>query len=126
MAIKSITRISTNADGVEGIGYSDHPVFSPDGSKLAFSIHAFNLVPSDTNGRSDIFVVKLADACVSPPPASTWPITPESARVGEADGTVKFTVSRLNFMLAQIVYVSTGGNQRAANECDCVTSWRAQ
>ncbi|WFU24390.1 VCBS domain-containing protein [Bradyrhizobium sp. CB1717] len=52
----AITVVSTNASGTQANGYSQTPVFSPDGTKLVFVSSASNLVPGDTNGSEDIFV----------------------------------------------------------------------
>jgi hypothetical protein len=60
MAIKSITRISTAAEGALGNGYGVELVFSPNGRFVAFESAASNLVPGDTNGSRDIFVMGLA------------------------------------------------------------------
>lgn len=53
------TRISTAQDGTEANGDSQDAVFSPDGTKVAFSSEASNLVAGDTNGAADIFVKDL-------------------------------------------------------------------
>jgi hypothetical protein len=56
----TITRVSTNADGEEAVGYSDAPAFSSDGTKLVFVSSARNLVDEDDdNGATDIFVKDL-------------------------------------------------------------------
>ncbi len=60
LATGAIERISTDAMGVQGNGYSDEPVFLPDGTKVAFRSDASNLVAGDTNGAADIFIVTLA------------------------------------------------------------------
>src|SRR5438477_265202 len=52
----SISLISAAADGTEGNRWSLDPVFSPDGTKVAFDSYASNLVPGDTNGANDIFI----------------------------------------------------------------------
>ena len=61
----AVTRLSTDADGAQGNNYSDNPVFSPDGSKVAFSSDAPNLVPGDTNGTTDIFIKDLSDTAAT-------------------------------------------------------------
>ena len=60
-----ITRISTDASGAQADGFSYEPVFSPDGTKVAFSSGASNLVPGDTNGAHDIFVKDLTTGVVT-------------------------------------------------------------
>src|SRR5437879_888020 len=60
-----ITRVSTAADGTQGNSSSLSPVFSPDGSKIAFTSFASNLVAGDTNGNPDIFVKDLASGAIT-------------------------------------------------------------
>lgn len=50
------TRLSVNDDGIEGNGESGYPDISGDGTRVVFESVASNLVLSDTNGVSDIFV----------------------------------------------------------------------
>ena len=54
------TRANVAADGTEANGVSYRPALSADGRTVAFSSNASNLVPGDTNGTSDIFVVTFA------------------------------------------------------------------
>ncbi len=55
-----ITLVSCKADGFTfGNADSFSPVFSPDGTKIAFASRASNLVSDDTNGVMDIFVKDL-------------------------------------------------------------------
>jgi hypothetical protein len=46
--------------GVQGNGYSSGWALSADGRLVAFGSLATNLVPSDTNGVTDVFVRALA------------------------------------------------------------------
>jgi Tol biopolymer transport system component len=50
-------RISVSSIGAEGNGWSDEASVSADGRFVAFSSLADNLVPGDTNGQRDIFVI---------------------------------------------------------------------
>jgi Tol biopolymer transport system component len=50
------TRVSVDSGGFQGIWDSSNPSISSDGRLVAFESYAFNLVPGDTNGWSDIFV----------------------------------------------------------------------
>ncbi|MEG4170409.1 MULTISPECIES: calcium-binding protein [unclassified Microcoleus] len=50
------TRVSTNSAGNEGNSNSNSASISTDGRFVAFHSSASNLVPGDTNNRSDIFV----------------------------------------------------------------------
>ena len=61
-----ITPVSVDATGlVQGDGGSYQPIFSPDGTKVAFYSDADNLVSGDTNGSSDIFVKDLTTGAVT-------------------------------------------------------------
>jgi Ca2+-binding RTX toxin-like protein len=64
LATGAISLVSTAADGTLGNGDSLYPVFSPDGTKVAFLSGASNLVPGDTNGESDLFVKTLAAGAI--------------------------------------------------------------
>jgi Tol biopolymer transport system component len=50
------TRVSVSTDGRQGDADSGHPCLSDDGRYVAFLSEASTLVPSDTNGWSDVFV----------------------------------------------------------------------
>ena len=49
-------RVSMDSAGNEGNGGSGGPAISADGRFVAFNSDATNLVPGDTNGRTDVFV----------------------------------------------------------------------
>jgi Tol biopolymer transport system component len=53
------TRVSVSSAGAQGNGDSDSATISADGRYVAFASTATNLVPADTNARSDIFVRDL-------------------------------------------------------------------
>lgn len=53
-------RVSVAASGAQGNGASSHPRISADGSVVAFSSIAFNLVDNDANGAFDVFVRDVA------------------------------------------------------------------
>ncbi len=57
--------VSTNASGVEGNGGNYAPVFSPDGTKVAFFSTSTNLVPNDTNGTVDLFIKDLTTGAIT-------------------------------------------------------------
>lgn len=52
--------ISRNSNNDESNGYSDFPGISSNGDVVAFYSEATNLVPNDTNNRSDIFWYKIS------------------------------------------------------------------
>jgi len=51
------TRVSVSEDGKEGDGMSSDPSISPDGRYVTYWSGATNLVPDDTNGKRDIFLI---------------------------------------------------------------------
>ncbi len=55
-----LTLISTSDGGVKSNGFCANPVFSADGSRVAFRSGATNLDPIDTDTEFDIFVKQLA------------------------------------------------------------------
>ncbi|MFO0983516.1 MAG: calcium-binding protein [Planctomycetota bacterium] len=62
------TRVSISSSGIEGDHDSYATAVSADGRFACFTSYASNLVPGDTNGRSDVFVHDLASGittCVS-------------------------------------------------------------
>jgi Tol biopolymer transport system component len=58
------TRISTAADGMEGLGDSNEAQFSPDGRFVVFESDANNLVAGDNNGQRDIFLKDLSTGAI--------------------------------------------------------------
>ena len=54
------TRVSVDSQGRQGNGLSGyHFAVSPDGTMVAFTSDATNLVPGDTNGQTDVFLRRL-------------------------------------------------------------------
>jgi Tol biopolymer transport system component len=53
---QDVTQVSTASDGTPADGDSSGPSISADGRFVAFLSSATNLVPSDTNGKADVFV----------------------------------------------------------------------
>ncbi len=53
---RTTERVSVASAGIEGHGWSDRPAISANGRFVAFVSAAPDLVPGDTNGRSDVFV----------------------------------------------------------------------
>jgi len=70
----STVRVSVDSNGAQANGFSFSPAISADGRYVAFASDATNLVPSDTNGFTDIFV---RDTCVGAPVGCT----PSTTRV---------------------------------------------
>jgi Cys-rich repeat protein len=56
-ATGAISRVSTGSGGVQANGASLTPAISADGRCVAFASAATNLVPGDTNGTYDVYVV---------------------------------------------------------------------
>ena len=60
----AVLRVSTDATGAQANSFSYHPVWSPDGTRVAFYSYASNLVPGDNNGSQDVFVKTLAGGAI--------------------------------------------------------------
>ncbi len=56
---RSVSRISTDSNGIEANRASYHPSFSSDGRYVAFSSSSDNLVADDTNEWQDVFLKDL-------------------------------------------------------------------
>lgn len=65
LATGLITRLSVGPGGVGGDGSSTGPVFSPDGTKVAFLSTASNLVLDDGAANRDLFIADLATGVVT-------------------------------------------------------------
>jgi Tol biopolymer transport system component len=50
------TRASVDSNGAQANGGSSHPFVSADGRYVLFESDATNLVPDDTNGKTDVFI----------------------------------------------------------------------
>lgn len=59
----AITRVSTGANGGQGTSSSERPVFSPDGTKIAFQSYS-QFVTGDT-GHTDLFVKDLSTGAIT-------------------------------------------------------------
>jgi Tol biopolymer transport system component len=55
----TVTRVSTDSDGLETDLGSSREVLSPDGTKLLFQSSVDDLVDGDTNGKKDVFIKDL-------------------------------------------------------------------
>jgi len=55
--------VSLDSEGNQGNGDSNRPVISADAHYVTFTSAASNLVPDDTNGVQDVFVIELPFAC---------------------------------------------------------------
>ena len=64
LATGAIQRVSTDAASTQANDDSYYPQWSPDGTQIAFSSRASNLVVGDTNYTSDVFVKTLASGAV--------------------------------------------------------------
>ena len=105
----AITRISTDSSGAQANGYNGVAVFSADGTKIAFSSGATNLVTGDTNGHTDIFVKDLVTGTVTLVSTSTAGVqaNDDSTEFAfSADGTkVAFSSAANNLVAGDANYV---------------------
>jgi len=99
----TVTRVSTDSSGAQANGYSGRAVFSADGTKIAFSSGATNLVAGDANGHTDIFVKDLVTGAVTLVSTSTAGVqaNDDSADFAfSADGTKVAFYSPANNLVA--------------------------
>jgi Tol biopolymer transport system component len=61
----STARVSLGSGEVQGDGMSSDPSISPDGRYVTFWSGATNLVPDDTNGKRDIFLVDREQGAIT-------------------------------------------------------------
>jgi hypothetical protein len=81
-AAGAVRLVSAGQDGAAADAPSYHPLVARDGEGwiVAFDSDATNLVPGDTNGATDVFLVRLDSGATSPvPPAPTAPSPPRRA-----------------------------------------------
>ncbi len=60
----AIQRVSTDAAGVQGNGFSYNARFSADGRSVVFTSEASNLVAGDSNNNHDVFVKNLQSGAI--------------------------------------------------------------
>ena len=60
----AIERVSTNAAGGQADNGAGSPVWSHDGTQIAFESWSTNLVPGDINDSTDVFVKTLATGAI--------------------------------------------------------------
>lgn len=61
----AVTLVSTDPNGVESNGASSFPVFSPDGTQVAFVSTSTNLAAGATNAHSQVYVKNLQSGAVA-------------------------------------------------------------
>jgi Ca2+-binding RTX toxin-like protein len=97
----AVTRVGVTKTGVEADGSLFHPIFSPDGSKIAFESTATNLVPGDTGEPGGLFVKDLASGAIT--------------RVGPAairEAAFSADWSKVAFVSSSSSLVAGDGNER--------------
>jgi hypothetical protein len=92
--IPADVRISESNAGILANGSSSTAVITSNGQLVAFASDASNLVPNDTNGKSDIFLALTGFTLrtVNPLP-NLASLSPGSAKVGASDFTLKISGS---------------------------------
>lgn len=104
----TIVRESVSDAGTEGDNHSSLPALSADGSTIAFSSSASNLIAGDTNGRGDV-LVRGPDVYAPHIPAITTPGAHEVVRTltfpigGFADAGTTVTLSKDTSVLGTAV-----------------------
>ena len=64
LASGAVERVSTTAGGGQGDNGAGSPVWSHDGTRIAFESWSTNLVPDDINDSTDVFVKTLATGAI--------------------------------------------------------------
>ena len=128
MVTGTTVRASTGSNGEQGDGISNYANISGDGRYVSFVSFAPNLVPGDTNAKSDIFVKDLVTGLITR--ASTDSAGAQAndesteAIVGASGVYVAFTSTATNLVLNDtngvadifIKYIVTGETTRAASQ----------
>lgn len=65
LATGAVTLVSADPNGVLGNGASSYPVFSPDGTQVAFASTSTNLAAAGTNTHSQIYVKNLQSGAIA-------------------------------------------------------------
>jgi Tol biopolymer transport system component len=99
----STTRVSIPGTGGEADGSSTHPAISGDGRFVSFSSEATNLVPDDTNGVADMFVVDRESGAIDRVNVST------DGQQADASGGL-FPESALSEDGRYVAFLSMAGN----------------
>jgi Tol biopolymer transport system component len=138
------TVVSTNAQGVQGNGYSNAPAVSRDGTLVAFTSSASNLHPADTGDEPDIYVKNLVTGAVTLVSVSVRGVAGNGASTGpaiSADGRYVTFMSDATDLVAndtnnvydvfrrdlvtgvtELVSVAAGGAQADAGSADASVS----
>jgi hypothetical protein len=74
----TIGRASVNGAGQEANSVSDAPAVSGDGSKVAFTSYADNLVANDTYGFADVFITDRPSGSIPPDPNDVYFVSPSA------------------------------------------------
>ena len=101
--IGAIRQMSADSSGTRGNDHSSQPVFSGDGTMLAFKSRAGNLVNGDTNLTEDIFVVNTI--------GGAYPVRASVSTAGvQIPGTAGCANPFLNYDGTLLVFDSTADN----------------
>jgi Tol biopolymer transport system component len=93
-------RVSVDSTGHQGNGDSLSPAISADGSYVAFTSAASNLVSGDTNGFEDVFVSTANTPTPTPTPTGTpRPTATPGSCIGDCTGKGQVTVDDILTMI---------------------------
>lgn len=106
----TITRVSVTAAGVEALGASYSPALSADGNYVAFVSDAANLIPSDTNNVSDVFLKDLTTG--NPTSGSVTRVSVSSAGVQANGQSGRIAINSTG----QFVVFESSANTLVAND----------
>ena len=112
-------RVSVAGDGTQGNANSIWPSISADGRHVAFQSSASNLVPGDTNGTPDVFVVGLISLA---PPTGLGAIDSSSLATPAVELT--WTASTSPGVTGYNIYRSTSPASSFLSDVGNVTTYR--
>ncbi|MCK6445207.1 MAG: calcium-binding protein [Planctomycetes bacterium] len=116
------SRVSVDSFGGQSNAYSERPVISGDGRRVAFASFASNLVPGDVNGFMDIFVHDRQTGVTELASCNSWGVPAQDdesyAASISADGLViGFTSSASNLVPGPASH-ALGAYARVLSACD--------
>jgi Tol biopolymer transport system component len=138
LATGTLILVSSGSGGTPGDAISHFPVFSPDGSMIAFQGSSAGLVAGDTNDASDIFVKNLATGVLTRVSTGTsgqqlatqsfrpvW--SPDGTKIafqsGPSDGSAPAEIYIKDLITGKLTKVSTSGSGTPGNHDSSRPVW---
>lgn len=115
-----ITRASVDSSNTQANNHSFHPFLSANGSKVAYSSYATNLISDDTNSHADVF---LSDVFFGPVLSINDVAVSEGSAIQGVSGSAAFTVtlSQTSPQPVQVNYTTINGTASASFDYSTVS-----